>query len=197
VLTGFSLYDDPLASDAPGDRARVLDGGPAPVVFTPGSGRVHEKRFFEVAIEASRRLGRPALLLTRFRQQLPPALPPHARHVPYFPLGELLPRAAAIVHHGGIGTCAQALRAGTPQLIMPSLFDQLDNAARVRRLGAGASLSRRRFRPGIVERALRDMIDSAGVQESCRDASRRMSASRAEAIACDAIERAGSRPTGS
>lgn len=31
---------------------------------------------------------------------------------------------SAIVHHGGAGTCAAALRAGLPQLICPFHFDQ-------------------------------------------------------------------------
>ncbi|MGZ6141820.1 MAG: glycosyltransferase, partial [Myxococcales bacterium] len=135
-------------------------------------------------------LGRPALLLTRFREQLPAQLPPHARHEPFVPLGALLPRAAAIVHHGGIGTCAQALASGTPQLVMPTGFDQLDNAARLRRLGAGAALSRRQFRPDAVERALRDLLESPAVAASCLAASQRLQAFDAAARACDAIERA-------
>src|SRR6202012_1799180 len=56
----------------------------------------------------------------------------------YVPLRALLPRCAALVHHGGIGTTAEALRAGVPQVIVPLAFDQFDNAARVRALGAGA-----------------------------------------------------------
>ncbi len=48
----------------------------------------------------------------------------------------LVPRLAALVHHGGIGTTAQAMRAGVPQLITPFAHDQFDNAARVERLGS-------------------------------------------------------------
>ena len=58
----------------------------------------------------------------------------------YVPLRRLLPHAAALVHHGGIGTTAEALRAGTPQLVVPLAHDQFDNAARVAALGVGASL---------------------------------------------------------
>ena len=57
----------------------------------------------------------------------------------------MLPRARALVHHGGIGTTAQALAAGVPQLIMPLGFDQFDNAARCRTLGVSTALVPRRF----------------------------------------------------
>jgi rhamnosyltransferase subunit B len=53
----------------------------------------------------------------------------------------LLPQALLVVHHGGIGTIAQSLRAGIPQLVRPLAFDQVDNARRIARLKAGAFLS--------------------------------------------------------
>ena len=51
------------------------------------------------------------------------------------PFSSVFPLCAAVVHHGGIGTCAQALAAGVPQLTMPLAFDQPDNATRLSRLG--------------------------------------------------------------
>lgn len=52
----------------------------------------------------------------------------------------LFANAALVVHHGGIGTCAQALAAGTPQLISPYTFDQPDNSYLLWRLGVGNSI---------------------------------------------------------
>ena len=49
-----------------------------------------------------------------------------------------------MVHHGGIGTVANAIAAGVPQLIRPICFDQMDNGMRVKRLGAGDCLRARR-----------------------------------------------------
>ncbi|MFM9108664.1 MAG: glycosyltransferase [Chloroflexota bacterium] len=49
---------------------------------------------------------------------------------PYAPLSALLPRARAVIHQGGIGTLAQAMRSGQPSLIVPFAHDQPDNAAR-------------------------------------------------------------------
>ena len=73
--------------------------------------------------------------MTRYPEQLPNDLGDSARHEVYVPSHRSFPNCAAVVHHGGIGTCAQALAAGVPQLTMPLAFDQPDNATRLRRLG--------------------------------------------------------------
>lgn len=83
------------------------------------------------------------ILLTRFPNLVPSRRPPTIRHCGFAPFRELLPPCGAVVHHGGIGTTAVALEAGCPQLILPLAWDQPDNADRVVRLGAGASLGRR------------------------------------------------------
>ena len=87
-----------------------LDAGEPPIAFTAGSAMVHAREFFAASIEACESLNRRGLVLTRFGDQLPRELPPSVKHVEYAPFGSLLPRCAALVHHGGIGTTAQALR---------------------------------------------------------------------------------------
>ena len=52
----------------------------------------------------------------------------------------LLPRCATLLHHGGAGTVAAALRSGIPQLVCPLHFDQQQWAERVVWLGCGAQL---------------------------------------------------------
>jgi UDP:flavonoid glycosyltransferase YjiC (YdhE family) len=63
----------------------------------------------------------------------------------YAPHSLVFPRAALIVHQGGIGTLAQALRSGRPQLIVPFFADQLDNASRAEKLGVARSLPPERY----------------------------------------------------
>jgi rhamnosyltransferase subunit B len=96
---------------------------------------------FGAAIEACRLLGERGILLTKFGQQLSAPLPPFVHHCDYAPFRKLLPCCSAVVHHGGVGTTAQALAAGIPQLILPMAWDQPDNAMRVKRLGVGHWLS--------------------------------------------------------
>ncbi|MET3130765.1 rhamnosyltransferase subunit B [Oxalobacteraceae bacterium GrIS 1.11] len=120
---------------------RFIDAGPAPIAFTPGSVMAHGRQFFQRAIAATEALGRRAVLVTPYRDQLPERLPAFIHHESYAPFDLLAPRMAAFVHHGGIGTSAKVLAAGTPQLITPFAFDQPDNAARLKKLGVAAILA--------------------------------------------------------
>jgi len=136
-LAGFPLFDGGHDQGLPKDVLDFCNAGPPPVAFTFGSGMMHGARMFFAAIEACRLLGERGLLLTRFRHQLPVSLPPFVHHCDYAPFRKLFPRCSVVVHHGGVGTTAQALAAGIPQLILPMAWDQQDNARRVKRLGAG------------------------------------------------------------
>jgi UDP:flavonoid glycosyltransferase YjiC (YdhE family) len=114
-----------------------LSAGEAPILFTAGSGNQHARQFFRTAVAAVTQLGKRALLATRHAPDVPPDLPPSVRAEEYVPFGAVLPHCAAIVHHGGIGTLAQAIAGGVPQVITPLAHDQPDNAERVARLGLG------------------------------------------------------------
>ena len=167
---------------------RFLVEGEPPVVITPGTAHRRASAFFEAAADASRRLGRRALLVTSHVEQIPAALPPGVLHVRFAPFGRLLPRCAAVVHHGGIGTCSRGLQAGIPQLAMPMAFDQPDNAARLSRLGVGASLSPQRFTGPRVAQALEELLGSRAVIDACR-AWREKSAGDGAERAADLLER--------
>lgn len=167
-LTQFPLWDESTVQPPQPEVAAFLDAGEAPVVFTPGSANKQAAAFFQAAAEACHRLGRRGLLLTQFPDQIPSGLPPTVRHFPYVPFSRLLPRAAALVHHGGIGTTAQGLRAGIPQLIMPMAHDQPDNAARLQRLGVGTWLRPAAFRGPAVAKALDRLLTSTSVGQSCQ-----------------------------
>ena len=119
----------------------VLAAGPAPVVFTAGTGMAQPERFLACAVDAVRRAGCRGLLVSALADAFPAGLPASIMAIRHAPFARLLPRCAAIVHHGGIGTVASALAAGIPQLIAPFAYDQFDNAARIERLGAGRRVS--------------------------------------------------------
>ncbi len=165
----FALYD-PDPSDAPSpELAAFLDAGAPPIVLTPGSGNAQAQRWLARAVEAVRRLGRRAIVLTPHRAQVPADLPPGMLWQPYVPLRALLPRAAAIVHHGGVGTTAEALRAGVPQVVVPLAYDQFDNGARVAALSAGCALAggAAGARPRALARALARLLSSPDIAAGC------------------------------
>lgn len=171
----FALYD-PHADDAlPAELEAFLGDGEPPVVFTPGSGNRQAGRWLARSLEAARRLGRRAVLLTPHRAQVPHSLPPGVLWLPYVPLRALLPRVAALVHHGGVGTTAEGLRAGVPQVIVPLAYDQFDNAARVAALSAGCGLAggAAGARPRALARALARLLASPEVRAGCARAAGR------------------------
>ena len=137
---GFALFEDALVPALPADLEAFLAAGPPPVILTPGSFMRQARGFFAAGLKACAALNQRAILLTPYADQVP-ALPAWARHFPYVALQRLAPRAAALIHHGGIGTAAQGLRAGLPQLLAPLFFDQFDNAARLEALGVGRRLT--------------------------------------------------------
>jgi UDP:flavonoid glycosyltransferase YjiC (YdhE family) len=135
---------------------------------------LHAKDFFRSAVDACQRLGRRALFLTRFAEQIPANLPSTIRHFSYVPLAPLLPRCAALVHHGGMGTAAQAMAAGVPQLIMALAHDQFDNGDRIKRLGIGDWLTPRWFSGRRVARMLSSLLESPSVRSACQAIAQRL-----------------------
>jgi len=191
-LTGFVLSDDtcaPPAGSGDTDRLnRFLGDGAPPVVFAPGSANRHATAFFQTAIDATAALGRRALLVSPYREHLPSSLPAHVGHVPYASFSTLFPRAAAVVHHGGIGTSAQALAAGVPQLVMPMGFDQPDNAARLLRLDVARVVYPKKFTPPTVAAALDQVLSSDAIASACAFNRTRTRSDEALARSCDLLE---------
>lgn len=151
TLTGFCFHDHDAAGSLTPELAQFLDAGPPPVVFTLGSSAVQVAgSFYREALGAIQRLGCRAVLLIGkdAGNQVPVDLPATIHVAGYAPYSEVFPRARAIVHQGGVGTTAQALRAGVPQLVVPYAQDQPDNARHIVGLGVGRTLSAHRFTAG-------------------------------------------------
>ncbi|MDP2530064.1 MAG: glycosyltransferase [Candidatus Palauibacterales bacterium] len=195
-VMGHVFYDrapDGGSGVAGGRRglADFLDRGPAPVVFTLGSSAVAAAGdFYEESLDAARRIGVRAVLLTGPRPENRPAqpLPDGVRVADYASYAELFPRSAAVVHQGGIGTLAQALRAGVPMLVVPFAHDQPDNAHRAERLGVARVLAPRRYRGATAGRELRALLGAPSLRERAAEVGRVVRAEDGLRRACDAIE---------
>ena len=193
-LTGFPLFDEGGMREMPADLESFLEAGAPPIVFAVGSFARRSRRFFEVSVEACRMMGRRGVLLAPTRDLVPESLPETLRYFDYVPLSALLPRAAAIVHHGGIGTTALALAAGIPQIVAPFADDQPDNAVRVRRLHAGLVVTRAHYRPETVTRTLGHLLESKEIAVACHSAAERIRQQRPLPEACRLIEELAAAP---
>ncbi len=145
-VVGFPIFDSEDGGSSALDPAleAFLRAGPAPIVFTLGSFAVYAAGdFYTEAAEVARRLGQRAILLTGDRASV--ATDSDIFACAYAPHSHLFHRCSVVVHHGGIGTTGQALRAGKPQLVVPHMGDQNDNGHRIARAGIGRVLKAKQF----------------------------------------------------
>ena len=178
------------ADGLPDGLKAFLEAGPPPVVFTLGSSAVFDPgRFYEQGAAAASWLGKRAVLLTgRDPNNQPRKLPPGVAAFDYAPYSKLFPRSCVVVHQGGIGTTAQAMRAGVPMLVMPYSHDQPDNADRVVRLGIGRSIPRGKFRGGRVVKELRILINEPSYSAKAAAVGKIIEKEDGAKCACDALE---------
>ena len=165
TLTGFPLFDEADFRNVDEELENFLAKGPAPIVFTPGSTVVDGLSYYTAATVALNALNCRGIFLASEGTALP-QLTPTILVRSYVPLSRLLPRARALVHHGGIGTASQAFAAGIPQLITPFAHDQFDNAARVESLGCGVQMRSHASGPAMLE-VLKQLLADERIQSNC------------------------------
>jgi UDP:flavonoid glycosyltransferase YjiC (YdhE family) len=189
-ITGFAFYDGGDESEVSSELLRFLDAGPPPIVFTLGSSAVWVARdFFQQSVAAAKALGRRAVLLIGDERNLPTEpLPTDIIAVDYAPYQVLLPRACLMVHHGGVGTTSEGLRAGIPTLIVPFAFDQSDNAAHAARLGTSRTVYRSQYSATRVTKELGILLDRPHYAETAKAVSNYLRHENGARVACDLIE---------
>lgn len=191
-VTGFVFYDgDAGRTELPPKLGRFLDAGPPPLVFTLGSAAVLDAGdFYEQSARAAEKLGMRAVLLVGNDPLNVPRGPMSERIcvAQYAPYSKLFPRAAALIHQGGVGTTAQALRAGKPMLVMPYSHDQPDNARRVRRLGVARVIQRKNYTAGRAARAIRALLDNPLYADRATKIRLEIAHEDGLKAACDALE---------
>lgn len=162
-----------LAPAMPAEVAPFVAEGSGPLaVITAGTAVDSPPTWVIRCTEALLAQGLRVLVLGRHVRRCERSAGGRLMTAPPSPLREILPRASLLVHHGGIGTAADALRAGVPQWLFPSAHDQADNAQRLVDLGVG-----RRFAidtPVSVLAAAAMTLAWPGLQEAVRTIQARM-----------------------
>jgi UDP:flavonoid glycosyltransferase YjiC (YdhE family) len=174
----------------PGELLQFLDQGPAPIIFTLGTSAVWVAQdFYRESIKAAQVLKRRAVLLIGDeRNKITETLPPDIIAVEYAPFEQLLPRGNVMIHHGGVGTTSQGLRAGVPTLIVPFAFDQPDNAAHAEKLGTSRTLARSKYKRDNVVRELDKLLNNPQYALKAKSVGEQIRKENGAAQACDAIQ---------
>ncbi len=135
----------------PGDRPLVL--------VAPSTAHDSDNHLVRTALRAlASEPVRVVATTNQVRPQRPIEVPPNALLVDWLSYSQLMPAASLVVSHGGHGTVARALGAGTPILISPITGDMSETAMRVAWAGAGLSLPWRLCRPGPLRWATRRIL---------------------------------------
>lgn len=190
VVAGFTFYDGTQGgAELTPELKQFLDAGEPPIVFTLGSAAVmNPGNFYQESLQAAKQLNRRVVLLIGNNPPLE-NLSADVLAVNYAPYSQIFPRACAIVHQGGIGTTAQALRAGRPTAIVPYSHDQPDNAARVQRLGTSRTIPREQYSASRVAKELSELLGNPSYAVKATEIGRIVQAENGVSVACDAIEK--------
>jgi rhamnosyltransferase subunit B len=195
-ITGFAFYDQPpgAPSELPEGLKRFLAEGPPPLVFTLGTALVNDPGdFYQRSLQTARLLNRRAVFLGvdsggPEADSIRASLPSSIFAAGYVPHSLIFPHAEAIVHHGGVGTTAQALRAGKPQLITPFAGDQPDNAMRMCRLGVARQLAPNAYIPRRAATDLAELTRDRALTVRAAEIGRSVAAENGASVAADLIE---------
>lgn len=187
VMAGFTFYDG--NTELTLELQQFLDSGTPPIVFTLGSAAVLDPgNFYQESVEAAKQLNLRAVLLIG-KNPPPENLTKEMIAVNYAPYSQVFPRTCAIVHQGGIGTTAQALRAGRPTIVMPYSHDQPDNAARVERLGTSRTIGRKNYSASRVVKELGELLNNPSYAAKAIEIGQVIKSEKGVCVACDAIEK--------
>lgn len=183
----FIFWDDGHDEDLAANVQDFLDAGEPPIAFTPGMSAMHNSRYFAAAIATCQTLNQRGIIVTD-RNDLVPPLPDTVQVFPYIPFGPLLPRVKMVVHHGGVGTSARCMRAGLPQVVIPTLYNQPDTAKRLVRLGIAKALDPSRVTAKTMTTAVSELLESPDVSARCRQVANQIDSHRGLQLTVELIE---------
>jgi UDP:flavonoid glycosyltransferase YjiC (YdhE family) len=188
VVTGFVPYDQVSEkSEVPAALQTFLESGEPPVVFTISSDAANSPvdHFYDESIRSAQALGCRAVLLGLGLHQ---QWDRNILCVERAPFSRVFPYAAAVVHHGGVGTTAIALRAGSPMLVVPGSFAQPDTAARLVRLGVARAVPRSLYSAAVVVPELWRLLADPAYRSRAQAIAPQVAAEDGASKACDAME---------
>ncbi len=137
-IPGYLFVDTPASFEAPRDMAEFLGAGEPPVCVTFGSMVNRQAEgIHEIVLAALSKAGRRAIILRGWGEAGPSRSDERFLYLDAAPHDWLFPRCEMVLHHGGAGTTAAALRAGVPSIALPHGADQTFWGQRVHSIGAG------------------------------------------------------------
>ncbi len=156
----------PMTFEVPHPEIELPPGEEPLVLVAPSTAHDSDNHLVRTALEAL--AGEPVRVVAttnRVVPQRPIDVPANAILVDWLSYKQLMPAASLVVSHGGHGTVARALGAGTPVLVCPIIGDMSETAMRVAWAGAGLSVPWRLCQPGPLRWAARSLLGDRSFAE--------------------------------
>ncbi len=165
---GF-VVDTNQTGKLPDEVMELLNGEDKPILINSSSSCLFmNSDFFESTVKACGVLGQKAIFVVRYKDFIPENLPKEIHVFTQLQFSILMPKVKAIIHHGGIGTSAQALASGIPQLVLAGGVDRPDNGMCLKKLGVGEYLLPTYWKYENVMEALQRVSTSREIRENCK-----------------------------
>jgi rhamnosyltransferase subunit B len=191
-MMGFCFWDHPATWQFPETLKAFLDGDKPVIAVTAGSVAPEERTLFvayyQTSVESILACGARALVINAPKNALVPEQQEDVLHLPFAPFSAVFPACASVIHHGGIGTIAQCLRAGVPSLVVPGGLDQPFNAAQVVQRKAGLWIPRKHYTKRRAEQALKALLSTPTYRKRVQAIQAQILQEDGTATFCTAIE---------
>jgi UDP:flavonoid glycosyltransferase YjiC (YdhE family) len=188
-ITGYWFLEDMAGWRPPEFLRRFLADGAKPVCIALGSSTgTDASRIWDLAREALRLCGQRGIMVGRGLDSN--SMPCNVLGVDYVPYQWLFPRVGCVVHHGGAGTTAQALRAGVPSVVVPFTSDQPFWGKRVHALGTGPQpIPARKLSLQALIDAIDTVLDNHQMRSRARELGERIQAEDGVSAAVELVVR--------
>jgi rhamnosyltransferase subunit B len=192
-VIGFPLEKIPADENANPDATNVIEfakNSKKVIIFNLGAKCRTDNSLFWESVKACEKIGASGIFLGYSIKRLgaDTKIPDFVRVADYISLGRILPYCDAIVHHGGIGTCAEAFRAGLPQIISPEFPEHFDTALRIIKSGVGQKISRNHYTADNLAKILDEVLFSKSIKEKCNYYSKIVGSTDTIDVVCTKIE---------
>lgn len=191
VVCGYWFLDRPEEWRPPAELCAFLENGPPPLYVGFGSMlSTDRERLTSIVLKALRKTGQRAVLAAGWGGLAGTDRSNEVFTVDAVPHDWLFPRVSAAVHHGGVGTTAAALRAGTPSIVIPFFADQFSWGMRVREMGVGPDpLPEKRLTAIGLEAAIRATVGNDRVKANCAAMAKKIQGENGIETAAEAFDR--------
>lgn len=166
-VTGYWFLDCPDDFEPPPGLLDFLESGEPPVYIGFGSmASRNPEQMTTIALEALEKTKQRGILLTGWGGISNADLPKQVFKLESIPHDWLFPKMKAIVHHGGAGTTAAALKSGIPSIVVPFFTDQPFWGDRVLRLGVSPKpIPKKQLTANRLANAIQKAIANEPIQQ--------------------------------